>query len=61
MTVKQQVISRIQELPDEATFVDIREEIEILSAIEEGLIDVRDGRTKPQREVEALLESWTTG
>jgi predicted transcriptional regulator len=65
MTAKEELISKIKELPDDASTVRIREEIElalqekeILAAIEEGYADVAAGRTKTIDQVQAQLHAW---
>jgi predicted transcriptional regulator len=56
MTPKQRAKARIDQLPDTATWDDVAEAL----AIEEGLADVRAGRTVDGDVVLRWMESWGT-
>lgn len=65
MTAKEELITKIKELPDDASTVRIREEIElalqekqILAAIDEGYADIDAGRVKTVDQVQAQLNAW---
>lgn len=60
MTPKQSALDRIQRLRDDATFAEIREEIDVLIGIEEGLEDFRQGRVHSFDQVIEMSETWTT-
>ena len=65
MTAKEELITKIKELPDDASTVRIREEIDlalqekqILAAIDEGYADIDAGRVKTVDQVQAQLNAW---
>lgn len=60
MSIKEQVIARVNELPETATIPDIQEELQILTAIEDGQKAARLGKSKSQVEVEKQFASWIT-
>jgi len=60
MSTKEAVLSRIGSLPDSATLTDIREELEIVAAIEEGEKDIDEGRSYTPAEMRQSLQSWIT-
>jgi len=60
MTTKQQVIERMERLPDSASIADIREELEIIAALEEGQRDVAEGKVKTIEQAKAEVDSWFT-
>jgi predicted transcriptional regulator len=60
VTVKEQVLAKLEKLPDSVTLTQMREELEIIEAIEKGQKAAREGRVKTQAEVESLFESWLT-
>lgn len=51
-------MAKLETLPESASLADIREEIDILAAIEEGQRAVREGRVKTQSEVKDLFATW---
>lgn len=57
---KQLVIRKLEALPETASLHDIREELEILDAIQSGQQAAREGRTRSQEEVEKLFASWNS-
>ncbi len=59
MSTKQLVIETVRRLPDDATLDRIKEEIEILSRIQEAERASAEGRVKPQDEVRQLVREWT--
>ncbi|MGI8604753.1 MAG: hypothetical protein ACR2OZ_17420 [Verrucomicrobiales bacterium] len=58
MSIKQQVLSAIQRLPDDINFRDITEEIALLAALEEGEEDIREGRTVSNDQMKGRIEQW---
>ena len=58
MTDKQRVLDTISGLPEQASFRQIAEEVEILAAIHQGEEDADAGKTTPHEEVKKLLSSW---
>ena len=60
MTPKETVLDRLQRLPDDATLEAIRDEVDIMIAVEEGLEDFRQGRSYSFQQVIEMSESWTT-
>ncbi|MEM1222884.1 MAG: hypothetical protein AAGH40_08985 [Verrucomicrobiota bacterium] len=57
VTDKQLAISKLEALTEAASLHDIREELEILDAIQSGRKAAREGRSKSQKEVEELFAS----
>ena len=60
MTDKQLAIRKLEALPETASLHDIREELEILDAIQSGQKAAREVRTKSLEEVEKLFASWNS-
>lgn len=60
MTDKQAVMDALQRLPENASLDEIAEELRIMASIRVGRSDVAAGRSKPQQEVEQMLESWAS-
>ena len=58
MTNKQLAIRRIRELPDDASFEDIAEEIAILEAVRKGEEDIEAGRFVSHEEVKRQVKQW---
>ena len=55
MTTKEIAAKSIAELPDSATWEDIKERVRFLAAVERGLEDIRLGKLIPHEEVKASL------
>ena len=51
-TVKEEARQLVDGLPEDATWDDLWEEVELRRTIERGLADMRAGRTKPIEEIE---------
>ena len=60
MSDKTMVLEAIQKLPEEATLRQIRERIEFLAAVQEGLAEIKAGNTVSLDEVERKIERWAT-
>ncbi len=60
MSIRDQVVEKVKELPKTATIADIREELDILEAIDSGIEDIEAGKSLPLSEVEKLLPEWVT-
>jgi len=60
MTAKAFVIDAIQKLPDESTFRDIRERIEFIASVREGLDAIARGEVVPLAEVEKQIDEWAS-
>lgn len=60
---KPQIVRAVASLPEDATVEDAIERLLLLSAIEQGLNDVRAGRTVPHaevvREMEERIAQWS--
>lgn len=59
MSTKQMVLEAVAQLPEDSTFDRIKEEIEILARIREGLADADAGRVTPHEQVRDLIDKWT--
>ncbi len=57
-TAKQNVIEKINKLPDDTTYSDIIEEIRFMQEVEEGLRQADEGKLIPHKEVEKSLSKW---
>lgn len=60
MSNKEIVLEAVRELPDEATFPEILEQIAILAAIQEGEADADAGRVISHDEMKKRIAQWTT-
>ena len=59
MSTKELVIEKVREMPDEASFAEILEELAILAAIQEGREDIQAGRFISHEEMKRQVASWT--
>jgi predicted transcriptional regulator len=60
MTAKAFVIEAIEKLPDESTFADIRERIEFIAGVREGLDQIERGEVISLDEVEKKIDEWAS-
>ena len=60
MTTKQQVIEHLERLPETASLADFKQELEIMTAIQEGQGDVAEGKVKSVDQAKVELDSWFT-
>jgi len=60
MTAKALVLEAIQKLPDESTFADIRERIQFIAGVREGLDQIERGETVPLDELEKKIDEWAS-
>jgi predicted transcriptional regulator len=58
MTSKEMAIKTIQQMPDSATWGQIKEPIRFLAALDEGLEDIKAGRLVPHEDVKESLRQW---
>jgi predicted transcriptional regulator len=58
MTVKGLVQKVISNLPEEATFDDIQDELYVLECIEKGEQDIANGKVITEAQVQQGLEKW---
>jgi predicted transcriptional regulator len=58
MSVKEQLLASIQNLPDNATWQDAEERIRYLSAIDEGRAQLDRGQGIAHEDVKAQVRSW---
>lgn len=58
MSIKHQVISAIQRLPDDIDFRDVSEEIALLAAVEEAEDDIREHRLVSNDQMKSRIEEW---
>lgn len=57
-TVKEDIQSLLERLPDDCTLEDVQYHLYILEKIHQGIQDVEAGRVKTQEEVEAKFAKW---
>ncbi len=60
MSIKHQVLSAIQRLPDDIDFRDVNEEIALLSAVQEAEDDIQENRLVSNSEMKSRLTEWLT-
>ena len=60
-TAKQEALSAVNALPDDASFDDIVYRLHVLQRIREGLEDIEAGRTVSHEEALARLAKWRIG
>ena len=58
MSIKHQVLSAIQRLPDDIDFRDVSEEIALLAAVQEAEEDIRDRRLVTNAEMKNRVSEW---
>ena len=56
MSIKDQVLSAIQRLPDDIDFRDVSEEIALLAAVEEAEDDIREKRLVSNDEMKSRIQ-----
>ena len=59
MSTKQIVLEAVRQLPEDATFERIQEEIQILARIRRGQAEIDGGRGIPHDQVRELVRQWT--
>jgi len=59
MTVKEQVLSAIERLPEDADFRDVKDEIAFLAALQEAEDDIATNRTVNNEEMKRRIGTWT--
>lgn len=60
MSIKDQVLSAIQRLPDDIDFRDVSEEIALLAAVQEAEDDIRERRLVSNDEMKSRIQEWVT-
>jgi predicted transcriptional regulator len=60
MSIKEAVLEAVRQLPDDAGFEEVLEQIETLAAIRRGEEDADAGRVVPHDEVKRRIASWIT-
>lgn len=60
MSTKQIVLEAVAQLPEDATFERIQEEIQILARIRQGQAEIDAGLGIPHDRVRELVHQWTT-
>jgi predicted transcriptional regulator len=59
MSIKEQVLSAIQRLPEDADFRDVSEEVAFLAAVREAEQDIQAGRLVTNEQMKARIAQWT--
>lgn len=54
---KQEVLQAINALPDDVSIKDIMYQLYLMNSVQEGLSDIKNGRTFTQQEVEAMFQN----
>lgn len=60
MSNKEAVIKLVERLPSDVSLREIAQEIEFIAAIQEGLEEIDQGKGIALKEVEKMIDSWTT-
>ena len=60
MSIKEQALQTIKELPETADWEEIKERINFVSAIRKGLDELDSGKGIPVEEIENELKTWIT-
>jgi len=60
MSTKQIVLEAVSQLPEDATFARIQEEIQILARIRQGQAEIDSGNGIPHDRVRELVRQWNT-
>ena len=58
MTNKEKAIKSLEELPDDASWEDIRERINFVSAVRKGLRELDEGKSIPHEKVREQFAEW---
>lgn len=58
MSVKEAVLNAVREMPEEVSFDEVLEQLEILAAIRRADGDIAAGRLYSQEEIEQEVETW---
>ena len=58
MSIKHQVLSAIQRLPDDIDFRDVSEEIALLAAVHEAEDDIRENRLVSNDDMKNRIQEW---
>lgn len=58
MTIKEQVLKAIQELPQDATFEDAMERLYLLYKVERGIQQADAGQKISQKEAKERMQKW---
>jgi hypothetical protein len=60
MTVKELAIDTLKNLPDDATWEDVKERIEFVASIRKALQELDEGKGIPHAQIEKESSSWIT-
>lgn len=60
MTVKEHALQRIQNLPEDTDWEEVKDRIEFRAAVEKGLRELDEGKGIPVEYVEKDLKEWTS-
>ena len=58
MSVKEAILNAVREMPEEISFDEVLEQLEILAAIRRADEDIAAGRVYSQEEIEQEVETW---
>jgi predicted transcriptional regulator len=58
MTTKEMAIRSIQELPEDATWEDIRERINFVAGVRRGLCELDEGKGVPHEKIREEFREW---
>jgi predicted transcriptional regulator len=61
MSVKEQVLQAIHQLPDDIDYRDVADEIAFLAAVREAERDIAEGRLVTNEQMKARIAEWVAG
>ena len=61
MSTKEIALRSITELPDDASWDEIRERIDFMAGVRKGLEEIESGKGLSHEMLKKELQSWTTG
>jgi predicted transcriptional regulator len=60
MTVKQQVLKMLEQLPDECSVEDVHYQLYLIEKVQRGLKSIDEGKGVPHEQVKKQLATWPT-
>lgn len=60
MSVKEIVIEKIRELPDDATWEEIEEKIRFIAGVQKAMKSMDNGQGVPKEQVKGKIKEWVS-
>jgi len=58
MSVKEQLLESVRNMPDDVSWADVQEKIRLLAALQQGIASADQGRVHPHGEVKEQFFTW---